>query len=157
MLVLRDITESSRLEAELVRASKLESVGVLAGGIAHDFNNLLSIVGGNLTLALLDEKTAATGGRWLREAERGMARAKELTQQLLTFAKGGEPVRAAVAPEQTGRALSAVNIAYFGGAAALQAVSGVAAAAGGVAAGIATFIVALVVCATGFLALSRPR
>jgi predicted MFS family arabinose efflux permease len=66
-------------------------------------------------------------------------------------------VRAAVAPEQTGRALSAVNIAYFGGAAALQAVSGVAAAAGGVGAGIATFIVALVVCASGFLLLSRPR
>jgi PAS domain S-box-containing protein len=96
VLVLRDVTDSSRLETELMRASKLESVGVLAGGIAHDFNNLLSIVMGNLTLALLDEKTAATGGRWLREAERGTQRAKELTQQLLTFAKGGDPVRAAV-------------------------------------------------------------
>jgi CheY-like chemotaxis protein/two-component sensor histidine kinase len=79
-----------------VRASKLESVGLLAGGIAHDFNNLLAIVMGNLTLALLDEKTAAAGGRWLKEAERGTTRARELTQQLLTFAKGGEPVRSAV-------------------------------------------------------------
>jgi PAS domain S-box-containing protein len=96
VLVLRDVTESSRLEGELMRASKLESVGVLAGGIAHDFNNLLSIVIGNLTLALLDEQTAAAGGRWLREAERGTQRARELTQQLLTFAKGGDPVRAAV-------------------------------------------------------------
>ena len=96
VLVLRDVTERERLEAELLRASKLESVGVLAGGIAHDFNNLLAIVMGNLTLALLDEPTAATGGQWLREAERGTARAKELTQQLLTFAKGGEPIRTAV-------------------------------------------------------------
>jgi PAS domain S-box-containing protein len=96
VLVLRDLTARSRLEGELLRASKLESVGVLAGGIAHDFNNLLAIVVGNLQLALLDGPTAAAGGRWLREAERGTMRARELTQQLLTFAKGGEPVRAAV-------------------------------------------------------------
>lgn len=96
VLVLRDVTARSRLEGELLRASKLESVGVLAGGIAHDFNNLLAIVMGNLQLALLDGPTAASGGRWLHEAERGTIRARELTQQLLTFAKGGEPVRAAV-------------------------------------------------------------
>jgi PAS domain S-box-containing protein len=96
VLVLRDVTSRSRLEDELLRASKLESVGVLAGGIAHDFNNLLAIVMGNLQLALLDQPTAAAGGRWLREAERGTVRARELTQQLLTFAKGGEPVRVAV-------------------------------------------------------------
>jgi signal transduction histidine kinase/ActR/RegA family two-component response regulator len=96
VFVLRDVTARSRLEGELLRASKLESVGVLAGGIAHDFNNLLAIVMGNLQLALLDKPTASSGGRWLREAERGTIRARELTQQLLTFAKGGEPVRAAV-------------------------------------------------------------
>ncbi len=96
VLVLRDVTARSRLEGELLRASKLESVGVLAGGIAHDFNNLLAIVMGNLQLALLDGPTAAAGARWLREAERGTMRARDLTQQLLTFAKGGEPVRAAV-------------------------------------------------------------
>ena len=96
VLVLRDVTSRSQLEAELLRASKLESIGVLAGGIAHDFNNLLAIILGNLTLALLDEKTAETGGKWLRSAEQGVLRARELTQQLLTFAKGGEPVRTAV-------------------------------------------------------------
>ena len=96
VLVVRDVSGRSRLEGELLRASKLESVGVLAGGIAHDFNNLLAIVVGNLQLALLDGPTAAAGGRWLREAERGTIRARELTQQLLTFAKGGEPVRAVV-------------------------------------------------------------
>ncbi|HVS52691.1 MAG TPA: PAS domain S-box protein [Opitutaceae bacterium] len=96
VLVLRDVTDRVRMQAELVRAAKLESIGVLAGGIAHDFNNLLSIVMGNLTLALMDERTAASGGRWLREAERGTLRARELTQQLLAFAKGGEPLRSAV-------------------------------------------------------------
>ncbi len=96
VLAMRDVTQRSRLEADLLRASKMESIGVLAGGIAHDFNNLLAIVMGNLTLALLDDRVREAGGKWLREAERGTLRAKELTQQLLTFAKGGEPVRSAV-------------------------------------------------------------
>jgi PAS domain S-box-containing protein len=96
VLVLRDVTERSRLEAELQRASKLESVGILAGGIAHDFNNILAIVMGNLTLAQLDAGTGAAALRWLKEAERGAFRARDLTQQLLTFAKGGDPVRTAV-------------------------------------------------------------
>ena len=80
----------------VVKATGVDQHPLRAGGIAHDFNNLLAIVMGNLQLALLDGPTAATGGRWLREAERGTVRARELTQQLLTFAKGGEPVRAAV-------------------------------------------------------------
>jgi PAS domain S-box-containing protein len=96
VVVLRDVTQRSRLEADLLRASKMESIGVLAGGIAHDFNNLLSIVMGNLSLALLDEQAKSAAEKWLREAERATLRAKDLTQQLLTFAKGGEPVRAAV-------------------------------------------------------------
>ncbi len=96
VLVMRDVTQRSRLEADLLRASKMESIGVLAGGIAHDFNNLLAIVMGNITLALLDARVREIGGKWLREAERGTLRAKELTHQLLTFAKGGEPVRSAI-------------------------------------------------------------
>lgn len=96
MLVLRDMTERSRLESEQLRSSKLESLGILAGGIAHDFNNLLTVVMGNLTLAMLDSQVMAAAGRWLKESERGVLRARDLTQQLLTFAKGGDPVRAAV-------------------------------------------------------------
>ena len=97
VLVLRDITERARLESELQRSARLESLGLLAGGIAHDFNNLLTVVMGNLTLALLDTQVSTAGGKWLREAERGVMRTRDLTQQLLTFAKGGDPVRTAVA------------------------------------------------------------
>ncbi len=96
VLVLRDVTERAKMEAEMLRATKLESVGVLAGGIAHDFNNLLTVVMGNVTLAMLDSQTLASSGQWLGEAEKGLMRARDLTQQLLTFAKGGEPIRSTV-------------------------------------------------------------
>ncbi len=96
VMVLRDVTERARLELELLRASKLEAVGLLAGGIAHDFNNIMAVVMGNLTLAQLDPARSEKSARWLKEAERGALRARDLTQQLLTFAKGGEPVRSAV-------------------------------------------------------------
>jgi len=96
VLVFRDVTEHERLEQELVRAARLESVGVLAGGIAHDFNNILTAVMGNLALALLDAGNSAEASERLRAAEKATLRARDLTQQLLTFAKGGDPVREAV-------------------------------------------------------------
>ncbi|MEO7698366.1 MAG: ATP-binding protein [Opitutus sp.] len=94
---IRDQLErESRLESELQRASKLESLGILAGGIAHDFNNLLTVVMGNLSLAMLDLRKEAESTSWLKEAERAVGRARDLTQQLLTFSKGGAPIRSAV-------------------------------------------------------------
>jgi PAS domain S-box-containing protein len=91
-----DMTEMREAEAELLRARKLESLGVLAGGIAHDFNNLLTGILGNISLAKLlggaDAKVVAR----LTEAEKACQRATALTQQLLTFAKGGAPVRQTV-------------------------------------------------------------
>ena len=112
VLVLRDVTERARLEGEILRASKLESVGILAGGIAHDFNNLLTVVMGNLTLAMLDSQVMMAAGRWLQDAERGVLRARDLTQQLLTFARGGEPVRSAVRLPEVVR--EAANFALHG-------------------------------------------
>lgn len=91
-----DITPRRQLEQEMQRASKLEAVGILAGGIAHDFNNILTVVLGNITLAELDTGVQGSVASLLREAKRATLRARDLTQQLLTFAKGGDPVRAAV-------------------------------------------------------------
>jgi CheY-like chemotaxis protein len=81
------------MEQELLKVKKLESVGVLAGGIAHDFNNILAAILGNINLALIDESLNDETKKLLTAAEKASMRAKNLTQQLLTFAKGGEPVK----------------------------------------------------------------
>ena len=96
VLVIRDVTVRQRFEDELQRASRLESIGILAGGIAHDFNNILTAIMGNITLALLDAQALTKTEHYLRDAERAALRARDLTQQLLTFARGGDPVRSAV-------------------------------------------------------------
>lgn len=93
VIVFRDITRQLQLEEENLKAKKLESVGVLAGGIAHDFNNILSAILGNINLARLDESMQASTLQLLLAAEKASLRAKDLTQQLLTFSKGGEPVK----------------------------------------------------------------
>ncbi len=93
VLVFRDITDQLKTEKELLKVKKLESIGVLAGGIAHDFNNILSAILGNISLALFDSELTEKTKKFLSEAEKASLRAKDLTQQLLTFAKGGEPVR----------------------------------------------------------------
>ena len=96
VLVLRDVTERHRMEEELQHAGKLESIGILAGGIAHDFNNILTAILSNLSLLQLDLAGMPDESRLLDEAVRATKRAGDLTLQLLTFAKGGDPVRAAV-------------------------------------------------------------
>jgi PAS domain S-box-containing protein len=88
-----DITERKRTEGELLTIHKLESVGLLAGGIAHDFNNLLTVIVGNISLAKMATTQVERAFRRLEEAEKACARAKDLTQQLLTFARGGAPVK----------------------------------------------------------------
>ncbi|MCX6829358.1 MAG: PAS domain S-box protein, partial [candidate division Zixibacteria bacterium] len=93
VLVFRDVSEKRRMEEDLARTEKLESLGILAGGIAHDFNNILTAIMGNISLVKmnLDENNELC--KRLTEAERASMRAQELTQQLLTFSKGGVPVR----------------------------------------------------------------
>jgi PAS domain S-box-containing protein len=90
-----DITEKKRIEEELAKAAKLESIGVLAGGIAHDFNNLLAVILGNVTY--VKSTVPATGHERavdaLSAAERATLRARDLTEQLLTFSAGGVPVK----------------------------------------------------------------
>lgn len=93
VLVFRDVTEKQRLEKEILKIKKIESVGILAGGIAHDFNNLLSAILGNINLARIKLEPDCHPGNLLKEAEKAALRARHLTQQLLTFSKGGEPLR----------------------------------------------------------------
>jgi CheY-like chemotaxis protein len=77
----------------LLKVQKLESVGLLAGGIAHDFNNILAAILGNLSLSLLDKGLSGRTKVFLQEAEKASLRARDLTQQLLTFSKGGAPIK----------------------------------------------------------------
>lgn len=94
--VSRDITELKRMEAELIKAQKLESLGVLAGGIAHDFNNLLTVILGHIILAKTEVGPGTRVCEQLEEAEKASVRAKDLTRQLLTFSRGGAPVKRTV-------------------------------------------------------------
>jgi len=93
VIVFRDITERQALQDELVKGEKLESLGILAGGIAHDFNNILTAVAGNISLAKLDVPSESEVFHRLAEAENAAMRATHLTHQLLTFSKGGLPIR----------------------------------------------------------------
>lgn len=99
VLVFRDVTEKQRLEAQMVKESKLESVGLLAGGIAHDFNNMLTCIMGNISLSRMEATSPDERAQLLHGAEKAAIRAKDLTQQLLTFAKGGEPIKKPMALE----------------------------------------------------------
>ncbi|HMO50572.1 MAG TPA: PAS domain-containing protein [Kiritimatiellia bacterium] len=90
----RDVTDRRHVEEERIKTQKLESLGVLAGGIAHDFNNILTTILGNISMITsTGDDGRSERGELIREAERAVARARELTQQLLTFAKGGQPVK----------------------------------------------------------------
>jgi PAS domain S-box-containing protein len=92
VLVFHDVTERQKLLEEQIKTGKLESIGMLAGGIAHDFNNLLTAILGNISIASFSSDPNECR-QCLVEAEQACGRARDLTQQLLTFAKGGAPIR----------------------------------------------------------------
>ena len=92
IMVFRDETAKEQADLERARASKLDSIGILAGGIAHDFNNMLAGISLNLSLASeMIGKSPAT--ELLKQASTAAVEARYLTQQLLTFSKGGSPQR----------------------------------------------------------------
>ena len=93
--IVEDIREKKQIEEEMFKIRKLESVGLLAGGIAHDFNNLLTAILGNISLTKLLCEAQPDVQVLLNDAESASFRAKELTAQLLTFSKGGAPIRKA--------------------------------------------------------------
>ena len=113
----RDISGQQKLEDEVAKLHKLESVGVLAGGIAHDFNNLLQAILGNLSLARMVIPREHPISSYLASAESASLQAKELSYRLLTFSKGGEPVKkrtsiATILAETARLALSGSNVGH---------------------------------------------
>ena len=90
--VYTDMTERKRLEEELSKRERIESLGTLAGGIAHDFNNLLSGIFGNISLISKHIPEDSAAEEYLISIRKTMKQAVGLTHQLLTFAKGSEPV-----------------------------------------------------------------
>jgi PAS domain S-box-containing protein len=93
VLVFRDATEKVRAEQEQLKLTKLESLGVLAGGIAHDFNNLLTALFGNIGLVKMSLSTDHEAHKYVDRSMLAMEHTTALTNQLLTFAKGGDPIK----------------------------------------------------------------
>ena len=91
--IARDITDRKQAEKELLKLKKLESIGLLAGGIAHDFNNLLTALFGNIELGKMVLPDDHKAYKFLEAAGLSLERATNLTKQLLTFAKGGAPIK----------------------------------------------------------------
>jgi PAS domain S-box-containing protein len=98
--IVRDISERKKLEEEMARGDKLNSIGILAGGIAHDFNNLLTAIFGNITLAKMYANRRSEVYKRLEESEKAAERARDLTHQLLTFSKGGTPVKRTISLQE---------------------------------------------------------
>lgn len=117
VVICEDITERRMMHAELVKSQKLESLGVLAGGIAHDFNNILTGIIGYISFAQKLIEESHRSATVLVEAKNAAYRAAELARQLLTFSKGGTPVKKAVSvrqilKESASFVLSGSNVLY---------------------------------------------
>ncbi|MBI4849465.1 MAG: PAS domain S-box protein [Nitrospirae bacterium] len=115
--IIRDITGLKRKEEEQLKIEKLESVGILAGGIAHDFNNILTNIVSNIALVKMSMKNGQNEYDILTDAEKACRHAKYLTNQLLTFSKGGAPIKNItsikdVLKESAGFALMGSNIRF---------------------------------------------
>jgi signal transduction histidine kinase/ActR/RegA family two-component response regulator len=113
----QELVIRKKMEEEVLRTQKLESIGLLAGGIAHDFNNLLTVIIGNISLAKTLASDQETIHMVLKDAESASLRAKDLTRQLLTFSKGGAPLKkpasiAGLIKESVRFALSGSNVTY---------------------------------------------
>ena len=93
LVLMRDITSRKLAEQQQDKLEKLESLGLLARGFAHDFNNLLTVLLGNICLAEMRLESDAPAREELGAARRASLQAQNLVQQLLTFARGGVPIR----------------------------------------------------------------
>ncbi len=98
LVLLRDVTERREEQQRAARLEKLESLGLLARGFAHDFNNILTVMLGNLSLAEMKLPEGIDGREELEQARLATIRAQNRVHQLLTFAKGGAPIRRRIDP-----------------------------------------------------------
>ncbi len=110
VIVFSDVTEEYMMREELHKAQRLESVGTLAGGIAHDFNNILLELFGNISLAGSMLTPDSEAYRCIADAEASLERVKSLTNQLLTFSRGGAPVKEAVSITELIRDTAGFNL-----------------------------------------------
>jgi PAS domain S-box-containing protein len=115
VIVFRDVTDKKRIEDELRKAQKLESLGTLAGGIAHDYNNILTAILANVSLARTYVNRGDKTSDFLDKMEKAAVMASRLTQQLLTFSRGGAPVKETVSlgdiiRDSAGFALGGTNV-----------------------------------------------
>lgn len=90
---VHDVTESRRLQNQLLQAQKLEAVTTLTGGIAHDYNNLLSVVMGNLGLAMPEAEPGSDLASFVSEAQKASRKVGDLTHELMALSKGGAVVK----------------------------------------------------------------
>jgi signal transduction histidine kinase/ActR/RegA family two-component response regulator len=93
LMTLINVIKLQQARQDLLKHQKLESLGLLAGGIAHDFNNILAVMLGSISLARKQLHNPEKLEQRLKAAQVASIRAQALTQQLLTFAKGGEPIK----------------------------------------------------------------
>jgi len=115
LYIVRDITERKKMEKELFKNKKFESIGLLAEGIAHDFNNILTVISTNLYMTKMNLKKESEPYQSIMEAEKAVFRASSLTNQLLAFTKGEAPLKECqsineVIEEATGFALAGSNV-----------------------------------------------
>jgi PAS domain S-box-containing protein len=93
VLVFKDITFQRKIEKELIKNKRIESIGMLAGGIAHDFNNILTGILGNISLIKQNTIQDDINFPHIINAEKASLQARDLVRQLLTFSKGGTPIK----------------------------------------------------------------
>jgi PAS domain S-box-containing protein len=91
--IFRDVTEKKKMEAQLQKAQRLESIGLIAGGIAHDFNNLLGGLHGIISLVKTSLSNHEKQVKMLTEAQNSCMKGKELTSKFITFSEGGSPFK----------------------------------------------------------------
>jgi two-component system cell cycle sensor histidine kinase/response regulator CckA len=108
--IIYDITRRKTNEEEIQKAEKLQSIGDLAGGIAHNFNNIMMGLYGNIALAKLELSDEAQACAYLEKAENSMGEAIKLTKKLLTFSKGGDPIKETTDIDSLVRDITAFNL-----------------------------------------------